>query len=130
MHLPFYSSVIVELFILSPANDSVFTINETDMFSVTCNVTGIPAPMNFVWLKDGVVQNYTTVPDFHVTISHPSTPVPYSTNGGNILSVSQTLTFFSAVNEDSGMYTCVASNGVGNGDSVTFELIVQGKDLN
>ena len=116
--------------ILSPADGLVFTINETDMFSVTCNVTGIPAPVNFVWLKDGVVQSYITIPDVSITVSDPSTPVTYSTDGGDILSVSQTLTFSSAVDEDSGVYTCVASNGVGDGDSVSFQLIVQGNNLN
>ena len=116
--------------ILSPADGSVFIINETDMFSVTCNVTGIPAPMNFVWLKDGVVQNYTTVPDISITVSDPSSPLTYSTDEGDILSVSQTLTFSSAVDEDSAMYTCMASNRVGDGDSVSVQLIVQGKCLN
>ena len=116
--------------ILSPADGSVFIINETNMFNVTCNVTGIPAPMNFVWLKDGVVQNYTTVPDVSITVSDPSTPVTYSTDGGDILSVSQTLTFSSTVDEDSGVYTCLASNGVGDVDIVSVQLIVQGNNLN
>jgi len=107
----------------------VFIVNETDMFSVTCIVTGIPAPMNFVWLKDGVVQNYTTQPDDSITVSDPSTPVIYSTDRGDIWSVSQTLTFSSAVDEDSGVYACMASNGVGDDDR-DFQLIVQGKCLN
>ena len=111
--------------ILSPVNGDVFTINETDMFSVTCNATGIPAPMDFVWLKDGVVQNYTTVPGASITVSEPSTPVSYTTDGGDIWSVSQTLTFSSAVDEESGMYTCVASNGVGDGTRIIFNLTVQ-----
>ena len=114
--------------IVAPPNNSLFTVNETDMFNVTCNATGIPAPMDFVWLKDGVVQNYTTVPGANVTVSEPSTPISYSTDGGDILSVSQTLTFSSAMDENSGIYTCVASNGVGDGViNVTVELIVQGK---
>ena len=113
--------------IVAPLNGSLVTVNETDMFSVTCNGTGIPAPMDFVWLKDGVIQNYTTVPGVSITVCEPSTPVSYSTDGGDIWSVSQTLTFSSAVDENSGIYTCVASNGVGDGVNVTVELIVQGK---
>jgi len=119
--------ITVEPMILSPANGSVFTINETDMFSVTCNVTGIPAPMNFIWLKDEVVQNYTTLPDDSIIVSDPSTPVIYSTDRGDILSVSQTLTFSSAMNEDNGVYTCVASNEIGDDSRVSFDLIVQSK---
>ena len=120
-------SITVQPMITSPANGPVFIINETDMFSVTCNVTGISAPINFVWLKDGIVQNYTTVPDDDITVSDPSFPVSYSTDGGDIWLVSQTLTFSSAIDEDSGVYICMASNGVGDGDSVSFELIVQSK---
>ena len=110
--------------IVAPPNGFLITVNETDMFSVTCNATGIPAPMDFVWSKDGVLQNYITVPGAIITVSKQ---VSYSTDGGDILSVSQTLTFSSTVDENSGMYTCVASNGVGDGVNVTVELIVQGK---
>ena len=103
----------------------MFTINETDSYNITCNATGIPAPMTFIWLKDGVVQNYTVGTD-RISVSEPSTAVPYSTSDGDILSVSQVLTINSAMNEDSGTHTCVASNGVGNNASVTVQLIIQG----
>ena len=111
--------------IVFPDNNSVFTINETDSYSITCNATGIPAPMTFVWLKDGIVQNYTVGTD-SISVSEPSAAVPYSTSDGDILSVSQVLTISSAMDEDSGTYTCVASNGVGNNASVFIQLIVQG----
>ena len=111
--------------IILPNNSSVFTINETDSYNITCNATGIPGPMTFIWLKDGVVQNYT-VGTNRISVSEPSTAVPYSTSDGDVLSVSQVLTISSAIDEDSGIYTCVASNGVGNNASVTVQLIVQG----
>ena len=115
----------VEPAILQPTDGSLFTINETDTYSITCNATGIPAPMTFIWLKDGVVQNYTMNSD-RISVSGLSAPVPYSTSDGIVQSVSQVLTISSAVDNDSGMYTCRVSNGVSNNPSVTIQLVVQG----
>ena len=120
-----HTSVTVEPTVILPNNNSVVTINETDSYSITCNATGIPAPMTFMWLKDGVVQNYTVGTD-SISVSEPSAAVPYSTSDGDILSVSQDLTISSAMHEDSGTYTCVASNGIGNDANVVIQLVVQG----
>ena len=111
--------------ILQPTDGSVFTINETDTYSITCNATGIPAPMTFIWLKDGIVQNYTMNTN-GISVSMPSDPLPYYTSDGTVQSVSQVLTISSAVGSDSGMYTCQVSNGVGNDANVTVQLVVQG----
>ena len=103
----------------------MFTINETETVNITCNATGVPAPMSFTWLKDGAVQNYTVNTD-RIIVSAPSTPLPYSASHGNGFTVSQILTISLAVDADSGMYTCIASNGIGNDANVTIQLIVQG----
>ena len=115
----------MEPVILQPTDGSVFTINQTDTYNITCNATGIPAPMTFIWLKDGVVQDYPVNTD-RISVSQPSDPVPYSTTDGVVQSVSQVLTISSAVRNDSGMYTCQVSNGVGDDINVTVELVVQG----
>ena len=115
----------MEPVILQPADGSVFTINETNTYNITCNGTGIPAPMTFIWLKDGVVQNYLVNTD-RISVSQPSGPVPYSTTDGVVQSVSQVLTISSAGGNDSGMYACQVSNGVGDDASVTIESVVQG----
>ena len=115
----------MEPVILQPTDDSVFTINQTDTYNITCNATGIPAPMTFIWLKDGVVQDYSVNTD-RISVSQPSDPVPYSTTDGVVWSVSQVLTISEAVRIDSGMYTCQVSNGVGDDANVTVELVVQG----
>ena len=117
--------ITVEPVILQPTDGSVLTINETDTYSVTCTATGIPVPMTFIWLKDGVKQNYTKNSD-RISVSGLSASVPYSTSNGIVQSVSQVLTFSSAVNEDSGMYACRVSNGVGNSVTVNMQLVVQG----
>ena len=118
-------TITVEPVILQPTDGSSFTINETDTYSITCNATGFPAPMTFIWLKDGVVQNYTMNSD-RISVSGLSAPVPYSTSDEIVQLVSQVLTISSAVDDDSGMYTCRVSNGVRNNASVTIQLVVQG----
>ena len=118
-------TIAVEPTIIQPTDGSLFTINETDTYSITCNATGIPAPMTFIWLKDGVVQNYTMNSD-RISVSGLSAPVPYSTSDGIVQSVTQVLTISSAMDDDSGMYTCRVSNEVGSSVIVTIQLLVQG----
>ena len=127
MQLMYTLIITVEPVILQPiaTDGSAFTINETDAYNITCNATGIPAPMTFIWLKDGVVQNYTMNSD-RISVSELSAPVPYYTSDGIVQSVSQVLTISSPVDDDSGMYTCRVSNEVGNDPSVTIQLVVQG----
>ena len=64
-----------------------------------------------------------------VTISEPTMPELYSTDGGNIYFVSRNLTLDNTMDADSGTYTCVASNGNAVTPNVTqnFELFVNCK---
>ena len=64
-----------------------------------------------------------------VTLSDPTMPELYSTDGGNIYFVSRNLTLDNTMDADSGTYTCVASNGNAVTPSVTqdFEVFVNGK---
>ena len=64
-----------------------------------------------------------------VTLSNPTMPEPYSTDGGNISFVSRSLILANTMDADSGTYTCVASNGNAVTPNVTrdFELFVNGK---
>ena len=105
-----------------PPVDFTYFVNETDSVTFTCSATGIPPP-EITWMRSGVVFSNT-----RVTVSNPTMPELYSTDGGNIYLVSRNLTLDNTMDADSGTYTCVASNGNAVTPSVTqdFELFVNG----
>jgi len=106
---------------MQPVN-FVYTVNETDPVIFTCSATGIPPP-EITWMRNGVPFSNS-----QVTLSNPTMPGIYSTDGGNIYFVSRNLTLDNTMDADSGTYTCVASNGNAVTPSVTqdFELFVNG----
>ena len=106
---------------MPPANFT-YTVNETDPVTFTCSATGIPPP-EITWMRNGVPFSNT-----RVTLSDPTIPEIYSTNGENVYSVSRNLTLDNTTDADSGIYTCVASNGNAVTPTVTqdFELFVNG----
>ena len=108
--------------ILMPSVNFVYTVNETDPVIFTCSATGIPPP-EIAWMRNGVPFSNS-----RVTLSDPTIPELYSTDGGNIYFVSRNLTLDNTLDAHSGTYTCVASNGNAVTPSVTqdFELFVNG----
>ena len=78
-------------------------------------------------MRNGVVLDEST--DSRISLSNPSDPETVSTAGGNISSVSRSLTISNTRDNDSGTYTCVASNRNAVTPSVTqnFSLFVNGK---
>ena len=95
-------------------------MNETDPVIFTCSATGIPPP-EITWMKNGMPFSNT-----RVTITDPTMPELYSTDGGNIFLVSRNLSLDNAMNTDSGTYTCVASNGNIVQQTQNFDLFVNG----
>ena len=65
-----------------------------------------------------------------VTLSNHSEEI-FSTDGGDTFLVSRNLTLANTMDDDSGIYTCVASNGsaVDLTDMQNFELFVRGNFL-
>ena len=98
-----------------------YTVNETESVVFTCSATGIPPP-EISWMRNGVRFNQNNT---RVTVSDPTMPELYSTDGGDTYFVSRNLTLDSTMDSDSGTYTCVASNVAA---SVTqhLQLTVQG----
>ena len=111
-----------------PPDGLVYTVNETDPVTFNCSATGIPPP-EITWMRNGVVLNESV--DSRISLSNPSGPETVPTPGGNISSVSRTLTISNTRDNDSDNYTCVAANGNAVTPSVTqnFELVVQGRLL-
>ena len=102
-----------------------YTVNENDPVTFTCSATGIPPP-EITWMRNGAPFNQSNT---RVTLSDPTMPELFSTSGGNIYFVSRNLTLDNTMDDDSGTYTCVASNGnaVDPTDMQNFELFVRGE---
>ena len=100
--------------ITMPEAEQVYTITEDDD-NITCTATGYPVP-DIVWLNnDGsVVDKNRLITDSVMT-----------TVTGNLSSVSVSMIVTS---NDTGVYTCVANNSVGN-DTNTITIIVPCKLL-
>ena len=109
-----------------PPDNFTLEVNEGMTVTFSCNATGIPAP-TIVWFRDNTELNTTT--NSQVRLNDPTDPVVVFSPGGSILSVSRELMISDTMDQDSGTYSCVASNGVGSMHiEHEFELFVQSKD--
>ena len=95
------------------------TVNETEVALFECTATGIPPP-TISWYRNGIEFSG----DPRITLSNHTAPSLVQGDGGMVYSVSRTLMLVDSGDDDSGTYTCVADNIVGN-DSQEFELVVQ-----
>ena len=77
-------------------------------------------------MRNGVVLDRNA--DSRISLSNPSDPETVSTTGGNISSVSRSLTISNTRDNDSDTYTCVASNAAEN-VTQDFDLVVQGEKV-
>ena len=100
-------------------------MNETDPVTFTCSATGIPPP-KITWVRNGAPFDRSNT---RVTLTDPTVPELYSTNGGDVFLVSRNLTLDNTMDADTGTYTCVASNGnaMNQTDMQNFQLIVKGE---
>ena len=114
--------------ILIPSVNFTYVVNETDPVIFMCSATSIPPP-ELTWMRSGVLLDENV--DSRINLSNPSNLEAFPTIGGDIYSVSRNLTISNTRDNDSDIYTCVASNGNARTPSVTqdFELIIQGMQV-
>ena len=113
--------------IISPMENFINTVNETNRAIFECSASGIPAPI-ISWFR--IIQNAPTalVNSSDNLIAMPQVDDAYTLpdGRGTAFLVTSTLTIPDTEDEDSGQYGCRAINDFGN-DTTTFDLIVQGK---
>ena len=102
-----------------------YTVNERGTVTFECSATGIPPP-TITWLRNGMELNDTT--NSRVTVDDPmEMDLPRDNDGETVSIVTRTLNLINTTDDDSGMYTCMATNDADPGtDTEEFELIVQG----
>ena len=92
------------------------TINEGDLYTITCEAVGYPPP-TITWSRsDGAFSGRVSV----------SNIVSVLTGNGNVTRVSVNLTITNAYREDTGAYMCSATNYIGS-DNKTVTITVQCK---
>ena len=108
-----------------PPEDFIETVNETDSVTFVCVVVGIPAP-GISFYQNGVLLDQST--NQRIILTANSEPQDFQTATGTLFRVSRNLTLDNTRDNDSGTYTCVASNAAAN-VTQDFELVVQGEKL-
>lgn len=93
-----------------------YVTNQTFNVTIVCTATGIPPP---------VIQWYPSFgPGRSVALQNP--PTPFNTPGGDVWLVNASLTVTNLQQGDTGLYTCLATNGVKPNATQNFTLFVQG----
>ena len=124
---------IATLFFLSPATPAVispqpnsYTVDHSEAITFTCIATGFPLP-EISWARVNSTSTVQLESDSSLTISESNVIPNYTLSDGSVvLAVARTLMFTSVSEEDSGRYSCVATNGVG-ADARDYFLIVRGE---
>ena len=119
------SFLAVEPTFLFPPESFTETVNETDSETFVCVVVGIPAP-SISFYQNGTLLDQST--DQCIALTDNSEPQEFPTATGTLFHVSRNLTLDNATDDDSGTYTCVASNAAAN-VTQDFELVVQSEEI-
>ena len=105
----------------------MITDEGTDRFPVNCTAAGIPAP-NITWSDPNGMELPNDTNNMRIMVQPLTTPQLMADDGFTFLyHVTSTLVITNANDSDTGMYTCMADNGVVTVDSNTVEVFVRGK---
>ena len=113
---------------LFPPDDYTYTVNEFNPVTFQCIAFGLPSP-TLSWFKDGEALN--TAYDSRITVGVHSAPVLVEIDGETVYEVNQNLTLDNTMDDDSGTYTCQATNENAVQPIVRqdFELFVRSKPI-
>lgn len=133
----FIIAVLPEILFLEPS--PLITVNQSNSATFQCNATGFPLPIIQWYMNSeelslpGSGDDMLMSDDLNSRINIiESVYSDYLTPGGYVPSLLSVLTISSTVSDDSGTYTCIASNVVGSSmipeeDEENTTLFVQGQ---
>jgi len=97
-----------------------------DQILINCTATGIPAP-NITW-RDPSGVDLPSVNNDRILIQDHLEPQMFTEDGVNFVhSITRLLQITNTVDSDSGVYTCVAGNGVVEVANNTVTVFVRGE---
>ena len=113
--------------VITPSNNRMVVTDEgTDQLLINCTATGIPAP-NITW-RDPSGAEVTSIGNNRILVLDHMEPQMFTNDGVNfVYSIIRLLQINDTVNSDSGVYTCVADNGVVEVANNTVTVFVRGE---
>ena len=119
-------SLLVPPSVITPSNNRMVVTDEgTDQLLINCTATGIPAP-NITWRDPSGAEVAATGNNRILVLDH-SEPQMFTEDGVNFVdSITRLLQINNTVDNDSGVYTCVADNGVVDMANNTVTVFVRG----
>ena len=115
--------------IVMPLENTILSSDESTNGAFTCSATGIPVPTItfYIVFANGSRIPLSSISEPRLTISMPDQTDDFrlSDNRGVAPLITRTLMLAGFEDDDSGTYSCEATNGVGN-TSRDVELLVRG----
>ena len=111
--------------VIQPDNSRVVTDKGTDELLINCTAIGIPSP-NITWRGPNGLE-LPNADYSRVTVLSQMEPQLTTFDGFNfVYQITYLLNITNTNDSDSGVYTCVADNGVVSADSNTVDVFVRG----